>query len=791
MLPLNRPFAIAKGCTKQGLYFIASLVLLAWSLLLAGCNTLPQSAAASSQASAQSAQRISIQTSLPNTSVGSSYRQVLSVSGGLAPYRFLVSQGELPRGLVLSSQTGSISGIPTQAGTFTFTISVTGEPLEEPIRRVGPSTVIADSSISTESSGLRAYTLTITPCTNCVTMQISPENPTVTPGGKVQFTAAVSNTSNTGVTWSASAGTISAAGLFTAPNSTSTKSIPVTATSVADNAVHASAAATISSTSVFTITTRSVPSATMAKPYSTSLTTSGGEPPYQWSIVSGSLPAGVQLNSSTGTLSGSATQSGVFSFTVRGTDGLSQSAQQALTLDVSRSSVVCGPPTYSCSRADLTIVQGPSGPPNMGNLSGANMIVTDPDFGNRIVRITDANTNPAPAFMNRTYVSASSGSADENLWNIDSTLMILQDSGTNAYPFTFNPSSMQAARMYVSSFPSTNGLQLPDSAVWSRVNSNILYTYSGTAISMYDFTNRTTPPSPQPVYDFTSSRNCLPAGFTETWKTKAGVNGDDTVFGMGYSNTGIQGTGVYAVAYKVGSGCTVLNTQTGQVGGDWGAKGTINIPDRWTIHNVKMSKDGNFLIITATSCLSATCGVSPYFWQIGTTNVSFCGQGGSCGGHYTEGYTHWVNNDNSPMSNQVIRSFAQVTSVSYLTNSFPPAITPPFDQHQSWNNVDPADTVPFLSSTWSSTTPFPAPWYNEIIAVAADGSGKTWRFAHSFITAQSQSFSTLYGIGSVSQDGRFFIFSSDWMGKLGSESGAATCTIGTDCRGDVFVVELR
>ena len=32
---------------------------------------------------------------------------------------------------------------------------------------------------------------------------------------------------------------------------------------------------------------------------------------------------------------------------------------------------------------------------------------------------------------------------------------------------------------------------------------------------------------------------------------------------------------------------------------------------------------------------------------------------------------------------------------------------------------------------------------------------------------------------------------SDWMGNLGSESGAATCTIGTDCRGDVFVVELK
>jgi hypothetical protein len=143
------------------------------------------------------------------------------------------------------------------------------------------------------------------------------------------------------------------------------------------------------------------------------------------------------------------------------------------------------------------------------------------------------------------------------------------------------------------------------------------------------------------------------------------------------------------------------------------------------------------------------------------------------------------------MGNQVIRSFSPATSTSNLTFTFPTGITIPLDQHQSWNNVDPADSLPFFSSTWSTTTPFPTAWYNEIIAVAADGSGKTWRFAHNFITARSQRFSTEYAIGTVSQDGKFFMVSSDWMGKLGSESGAVNCTIGADCRGDVFVVELR
>lgn len=626
---------------------------------------------------------------------------------------------------------------------------------------------------------------------SAVTVRVSPSDPSVAAGGNVQFTALVGNTSNTMVTWAASAGSISANGLFTAPANSAGKSINVTARSVADTTVQSSTAVSIASTTTFKIATSSVPSAVVATPYSASLVASGGQPPYQWSIVSGSLPAGLHLGASTGTLSGSTTQPGSFAFSVRGTDAASHTAQQTFSLLVSISGKTCGPPAYDCSRTDLDIVQIPRTPPSVGNLSGANTIVTDPDFGSRIVRITDANTNPDSIFRNRTYVTAASGSADENLWNIDSTLLILQDTGTYAYPFKFNPSTLQAARMYVSSFPATNGLQLPYGGVWSRVNPSVLYTHSGTSVSKYDFTDQTHPPSPQPVYDFTSSRNCLPAGFKETWKTTGGVSDDDSVIGMGYSNRGGQGTGVYVVAYKAGSGCSVLNTQTGQVAGDWGARGTINIEDRWTIHNVKMSKDGNWMVIMAQICTSFTCMKSPYFWQIGTTNVSSCGDGKKCGGHWTEGYTHWVNNDNSPLSNQVIRSMAESKITSLLTYRFPSRMTGPLDQHQSWNNVDPADTLPFFSTTWSTVSPFPAPWYNEIIAVAVDGSGKTWRFAHSFNTARSHRFSTFYAIGTVSQDGRFFVFSSDWMGALGSESGAKTCSVGTDCRGDVFVVELR
>jgi len=180
--------------------------------------------------------------------LGSSYQAVLSVSGGRAPYQFFVSQAALPPGLALNPATGNISGTPTQAGNFTFLISVSGG-----------------------GSAAHNYTLTVGSCMKCVAVQISPANPSVAPGGTVQFSATVTNTSNTAVTWSASAGTISSNGLFTAPSNTAAKTISVTASSLAQTGALSTTTVTISS-STFAITTSSVPFAVQAQPYSQPLT---------------------------------------------------------------------------------------------------------------------------------------------------------------------------------------------------------------------------------------------------------------------------------------------------------------------------------------------------------------------------------------------------------------------------------------------------------------------------------------------------------------------------------------
>ncbi|MEW5767239.1 MAG: putative Ig domain-containing protein [bacterium] len=66
-------------------------------------------------------------TSLPSGTVGTAYYQTVSATGGTTPYTWSILSGSLPPGLSLTSGTpnATISGTPTTAGTYNFTVRVT------------------------------------------------------------------------------------------------------------------------------------------------------------------------------------------------------------------------------------------------------------------------------------------------------------------------------------------------------------------------------------------------------------------------------------------------------------------------------------------------------------------------------------------------------------------------------------------------------------------------------------------------------------------------------------------
>ena len=158
-------------------------------------------------------------------------------------------------------------------------------------------------------------------------------------GQTVTITAAVSNdTKNAGVQWGVSGG-----GSLTGQTTTS-------ATYNAPASVAAAFTATITATSISNpnkssslqikvnplpaITTTSLPQATAGAAYSATLVVSGGASPYKWTVTSGTLPAGLSLNSGSGVISGTPTGASSSSVTFEVTDAAGNSASRAISITV-------------------------------------------------------------------------------------------------------------------------------------------------------------------------------------------------------------------------------------------------------------------------------------------------------------------------------------------------------------------------------------------------------------------------------------------------------------------------
>lgn len=386
---------------------LSGIFLLSLALATTACSTLNASGSPSI-----ATEPIAMSATFPVATIGDSYNSVISVNGGIAPYTFQTRSGFLPPGLSLNSSTGAVFGMPKTAGSFTFTIAVTDKnaaaegvktfamsvqhPAPKPV-----SVEISPSSVTITSGGSHQFTASVSNATTSavtwtasggtissagmftapkvntsttfhlsatsvadptktanavvnvdkatvppVSLEISPSSITITSGASHQFTALVSNASTPAVTWKASGGTITSAGMFTAPKVNTSTTFHLIATSVADPTKTASAVVNVdkaappttpSSSASLALISTALPEATAGTPYSAGLQASGGTTPYSWKL-SGSLPSGFAFNTSQGALSGITSQSGAFAITASVTDAAGHTASQKLTLSVSAAS---------------------------------------------------------------------------------------------------------------------------------------------------------------------------------------------------------------------------------------------------------------------------------------------------------------------------------------------------------------------------------------------------------------------------------------------------------------------
>ncbi|MBF9172978.1 putative Ig domain-containing protein [Xanthomonas campestris pv. campestris] len=273
-------------------------------------------------------------SSLPAGTAGQAYSaSITPATGGTAPYSYALTAGALPTGVVVDVATGGLSGTPTVAGTFNFTLTV------------------SDSTPSPAAQASRSYTLTIA----APVIVVAPTALPAATRGTVYSQTLSASGGTAPYTYAVSAGNVPA-GLTLASNGTlsgtatveGSFNFTVTATDANTFTASQAYAVTVAGPNL-ALPASSLPAGTAGQAYAATIApATGGTAPYSYALSAGVLPNGVVLDTATGGLSGMPTLSGTFNFTLTVTDSTPSPAAQAnqsYTLSIAGATLVPSQPT--------------------------------------------------------------------------------------------------------------------------------------------------------------------------------------------------------------------------------------------------------------------------------------------------------------------------------------------------------------------------------------------------------------------------------------------------------------
>ena len=111
------------GCGRLGMTKL--LKAMSWLLVLCAVCAAQQGGATGEPITVQT-------TSIPKGYVAQQYETALTAKGGITPLKWEVKEGSLPPGVSLHSE-GVLVGVPSEAGEFSFTVTVkdSGRPAHE------------------------------------------------------------------------------------------------------------------------------------------------------------------------------------------------------------------------------------------------------------------------------------------------------------------------------------------------------------------------------------------------------------------------------------------------------------------------------------------------------------------------------------------------------------------------------------------------------------------------------------------------------------------------------------
>lgn len=410
-------------------------------------------------------------------------------------------------------------------------------------------------------------------------------------------------------------------------------------------------------------------------------------------------------------------------------------------------------------RTDISIQQLPTLLPDFSK--GKNIIQTDPNFGTKIVRLTDETDN-----VNSLMTA---DGPDAPIWNCNDTMFLCRTNGGGSLLFQFDPKKLQGTNL---------NLNLKGKVGFSCKTPGVLYQMQDGHTLQKNIFKKVkglwTFESSSLVCDFAQA---LPPGFKINWIGSLSVTQDDSTFVICFSE-GVQESCFTVVCWKKGKGFRTLNTATGDVTG-WGTTGkAVVTTTRYTfpfmLHEGSISPNPATAIFT----VSPKTGGGRFYWNIDTLTLVDI----PVSGHAAKGYSHLY--AGGPGGGQIAEmSYSNppfkrliVPQTELPQNQVPPQVYDG-DSHFGFGKVDVADHSIFWASSQSLLSPFTAAFMNEIRGYNAQ-TGMIYRACHTFNSGLEPDFIAKNAIAVPSQTGKFIAWTSDIMGTLKAK------------RADVFIVQV-
>ncbi len=394
--------------------------------------------------------------------------------------------------------------------------------------------------------------------------------------------------------------------------------------------------------------------------------------------------------------------------------------------------------------------------PPLPALGPAGTVITDPTYGNRILRVTDGYT---VAKAPQTSYTTTAG-AFVSAWNADSTRFYVKSSGGDLV-FNFDKTAFRATPAGV----------LPVSgAAFASDDPNVIYGVWNRMLASYNF--RTGQIAPFLILDM------LVPNYPQ-YEYAVSVSADGKRFANSFA--GMQDTYRYCVWYDRSQGLwhlldVVASTIDGRPAG-------VTFGASTGIHSQDLDKSGRYV---ALFLHNGAYGYAIWDAVGGTLTVYPSDPGHMC----------------LDFGREIAQSGIQVDSTSesrgFTTRVLPAGsrvqmVSPPPPPPHSWNyaghwscgSAAPGQMNPIVGSFYRDSFDTSRPWAwldDEVVGVATDKPGTIYRFAHHRSLFDASNFWTSPR-GNLSQDGKYFIFTSNWEKTLGTDPDGVG-------RLDVFLVQL-